>query len=84
MGPVVDSNEAMRCEYIATILHTAVSFIKGLVISPQMNSFGDESSCRDYAIKKILDHSLEEKIMYVTQAKQNQPGNYIIFTLQCN
>ncbi|CAG8747199.1 12997_t:CDS:2, partial [Funneliformis caledonium] len=23
MGPVVDSNEAMRCEYISTILHTA-------------------------------------------------------------
>ena len=36
MGPVVDSNEAMRCEYISTILHTAVSLLKDLLILPQM------------------------------------------------
>src|SRR5919108_466386 len=37
MGPVVDSNEAMRCEYISTILHTAVSILGDLVITPQTN-----------------------------------------------
>ena len=34
MGPVVDSNEAMHCEYISTILHTAVSLLKDLLILP--------------------------------------------------
>ncbi|GBC19788.2 hypothetical protein GLOIN_2v1734289 [Rhizophagus irregularis DAOM 181602=DAOM 197198] len=33
MGPVVDSNEAMRCEYISTILHTAVSISQRLVLA---------------------------------------------------
>src|ERR1044072_7754615 len=36
MGPVVDSNEAMRCEYISTIHRTAASLLEGLVISHQM------------------------------------------------
>ncbi|GBB99338.1 hypothetical protein RclHR1_34940002 [Rhizophagus clarus] len=63
MGPVVDSNEAMRCEYISTILHTAVSLLEGLVITPQMNVTGEENTGRvDYAIKKILDDLLEEII----------------------
>ena len=74
MGPVVDSNEAMRCEYISTILHTAVSLLKGLVILPQMEVSGDESSGRvDYAIKKIIDNLLEE-ILCITEGKQNLPG----------
>ena len=34
MGLVVDSNKAMRCEYISTILHTAISILEGLVILP--------------------------------------------------
>ncbi|PKY53317.1 hypothetical protein RhiirA4_547598 [Rhizophagus irregularis] len=33
----VDSNEAMRCEYISTILHTAVSLLDGLVLCNQKN-----------------------------------------------
>jgi len=72
MGPVVDSNEAMRCEYISTILHTAVSLLEGLVITPQMNVTGEENTGRvDYAIKKILDDLLEE-IICITEGKQNQ------------
>ena len=72
MGPVVDSNEAMRCEYISTILHTAVSLLEGLVILPQMEVSGDESSGRvDYAIKKIISEMLEE-IICITEGKQNQ------------
>ena len=74
MGPVVDSNEAMRCEYISTILHTAVSILEGLVILPQMEVSGDESSGRvDYAIKRIIDNLLEE-IICITEGKQNLPG----------
>ncbi|PKK57618.1 hypothetical protein RhiirC2_797721, partial [Rhizophagus irregularis] len=72
MGPVVDSNEAMRCEYISTILHTAVSLLEDLVITPQMNVTGEENTGRvDYAIKKILDDLLEE-IICITEGKQNQ------------
>jgi len=84
MGPVVDSNEAMRCEYISTILHTAVSILGGLVILPQMNVSGEESSGRvDYAIKKILDDLLEE-IICITEGKQNQPGKSVAQNLmQC-
>ena len=29
MGSVVDNNEVMRCEYISTILYTAISLLKG-------------------------------------------------------
>ena len=74
MGPVVDSNEAMRCEYISTILHTAVSIVGGLVILPQMNVSGEESTGHvDYVIKKILDDLLEE-IICITEGKQNLSG----------
>ena len=49
MRPVVNSNETI---HISTILHTAVSLLKGLVILPQMEVSGDESSGHvDYAIK---------------------------------
>src|SRR3954453_10753762 len=84
MGPVVDSNEAMRCEYTSTILHTAVSILRGLVILPQMNVSGEESSGRvDYAIKKILDDLLEE-IICITEGKQNQSGKGVAQNLmQC-
>lgn len=69
MGPVVDSNEAMRCEYISTILHTALSLLEGLVIQPVS---GKENAGRvDYAIKKIWDNLLEE-IICITEGKQNQ------------
>ncbi|GBC19011.2 hypothetical protein GLOIN_2v1725482 [Rhizophagus irregularis DAOM 181602=DAOM 197198] len=72
MGPVVDSNEAMRCEYIFTILHTAVSLLDGLVITPQANVIGEENTGRvDYAIKKIISEILEE-IICITEGKQNQ------------
>jgi hypothetical protein len=60
MGPVIDSNEAMRCEYISTILHTALSLLEGLIITPQMKITGEINTGRvDYAIKKISDDLLE-------------------------
>ena len=59
MGPVVDNNKAMRCEYISTTLHTAVSFLDGLIISPQLTIIGTESSGRvDY--EKTQDELLKE------------------------
>lgn len=61
MGPFVDSNEVMRCEYISTI------------ILSQMNVSDEESSGHvDYVIKKILDDLLEV-IICITEVKQNQP-----------
>ncbi|POG60159.1 hypothetical protein GLOIN_2v1716296 [Rhizophagus irregularis DAOM 181602=DAOM 197198] len=72
MDPVVDSNEAMQCEYISTILHTAVSILGDLVITPQANIIGEENTgCVDYAIKKIISELLEE-IICITEGKQNQ------------
>lgn len=44
MGQVVDSNEAMRCKYISTILHLAVTL--------QVNIIGEENTgCVDHMIK---------------------------------
>ncbi|CAG8484119.1 3643_t:CDS:2 [Ambispora leptoticha] len=72
MGPVVDTNEAMRCEYISTILHASVSLLEGLVISPQADIVGEENTGRvNYAIKKIINEMLEE-IICITEGKQNQ------------
>src|SRR4051794_10617899 len=74
----------MRCEYISTILHTAVSILGGLVILPQMNISGEESSGRvDYAIRKVLEDLLEE-IICITEGKQNQPEKEVAQNLmQC-
>ena len=59
----------MRCEYISTILHTAVSLLGGLVITPQANIIAEDRV--DYAIKKIISELLEE-IICITEGKQNQ------------
>ncbi|GBB85885.1 hypothetical protein RclHR1_01840046 [Rhizophagus clarus] len=62
----------MRYEYISTILHTALSLLEGLIITPQMKITGEINTGRvDYAIKKILDDLLEE-IICITEGKQNQ------------
>ena len=72
MGPVVDNNDAMRCEYISTILHTAVSLLEDLIITPQANIIGEENTGRvDYAIKKIVSEILEE-IICITEGKPFQ------------
>src|SRR4051812_49228605 len=72
MGPVVDSNEVMRCEYISTILHTAVSILGDLVITPQAIIIVEEKTGRvDYALKKIIRRWLKE-IICITEGKQNQ------------
>ncbi|CAG8747661.1 15268_t:CDS:1, partial [Funneliformis caledonium] len=55
----------MCCEYISTILHIAVSILKGLVILPQIEvSSNENSGCVNYAIKRIIDNLLEE-IIYI-------------------
>ena len=60
MGPVVDSNEAMRCEYISTILHASLYIVKRIIsdkeltLVPQLEVVGEESTGRvDYAIKAL-------------------------------
>ncbi|CAG8538770.1 15042_t:CDS:2 [Acaulospora morrowiae] len=79
MGTVADSNEVMRCSYIESILHASVRIVmhlteKGLILIPQLEVSGSESHDRvDYAIKKILD-TLIEKIICITECKQNQAG----------
>ncbi|CAB4430731.1 unnamed protein product [Rhizophagus irregularis] len=72
MGPVIDSNDAIRCEYISTILHTAVSLLEDLIITPQANIISEENTGRvDYAIKKIISEILEE-IICITESKPFQ------------
>ena len=72
MEPVVDSNKAICCEYISTILHMALNLLKGLIITLQMKITGEINTGHvDYAIKKILDDLLEE-IICITEGKQNQ------------
>jgi len=71
-GLAPDSNEAVRCEFISPILHASVSLLEDLILSPQFEVVGDETTGRvDYAIKKLLD-SLREEIVCITEGKQHQ------------
>ncbi|CAG8508953.1 3996_t:CDS:10, partial [Funneliformis caledonium] len=74
MGPVIDSNEAMRYKCISTIFYTTISILESLVILSQMEVSSEESSgCVDYAIKRVIDNLLEE-IICIMKGKQNLPG----------
>jgi hypothetical protein len=71
MGTVVfDSNEAVRCEYISTILHAAINIArritkKELTLIPQFEINGEENTGRrDYSIKAL------EELIHVTEGKQ--------------
>ncbi|CAG8517783.1 6909_t:CDS:2 [Dentiscutata erythropus] len=73
MGTVLaDSNEAMRCEYISTILHASLYIVKGitnkeLTLAPQLEIVGEESTSRvDYAIKAL------EELICITEGKLHQ------------
>ncbi|CAG8726948.1 4061_t:CDS:2, partial [Cetraspora pellucida] len=46
MEPVVDSNKAMHCEHISTILHIAVSLLDSLVITSQINVIEENTNCQ--------------------------------------
>ncbi|CAJ0747403.1 5967_t:CDS:2, partial [Entrophospora sp. SA101] len=77
--PVVDNNEAMRCEYISSILHSAIHIVKSITkrkitISPQFEVIGEENTGHvDYAIKKILDDTnILEELVCITEGKQYQ------------
>jgi hypothetical protein len=62
---------------LSTILHTALTLLEGLIITPQMKITGEINTGRvDYAIKKILDDLLEE-IICITEGKQNQAYGYL-------
>ncbi|RIA93906.1 hypothetical protein C1645_818773 [Glomus cerebriforme] len=58
MGPVIDSNKAIWCEYISTILHMAVSILGDLVITSQANIIedtlkDDTELCKN--VKRVLE-----------------------------
>ncbi|CAG8622762.1 1836_t:CDS:2 [Ambispora leptoticha] len=73
IGSATGSNEALRCEYISTILHSCL-YIAGrttkdtIVLKPQLEIAGDEASGRvDYAIKKIKKVAKYEELICITE-----------------
>lgn len=49
MGTVVESNEAVRCEYISTILHACIRIVKNITgkeitLNPQFETIGEENT----------------------------------------
>ncbi|GES90374.1 hypothetical protein GLOIN_2v1502041 [Rhizophagus clarus] len=74
MGTLLaDSNEAMRCEYISTILHASLYIVKRIIsdkdltLVPQLEVVGEESTGRvDYAIKTL------EELICITEGKLHQ------------
>jgi len=74
MGTLLaDSNEAMRCEYISTILHASLYIVKRitekeeLTLVPKLEVVGEESTGRvDYAIKAL------EELICITEGKLHQ------------
>src|SRR5256886_941321 len=69
---LADSNEAMRCEYISTILHASLYIVKRitekeLVLALQLEVVSEESTGRvDYAIKAL------EELICITEGKLHQ------------
>ncbi|CAB4443228.1 unnamed protein product [Rhizophagus irregularis] len=62
MGSILtDSNEAMRCEYISTILHASLYIVKRITskeitLAPKLEVVGEESTGQvDYAIKALKE-----------------------------
>src|SRR5947207_9497492 len=74
MGTLLaDSNEAMRCEYISTILHASLYIVKRittdkeLTLAPQLEVVSEESTGQvDYAIKAL------EELICITEGKLHQ------------
>ncbi|GES86503.1 hypothetical protein GLOIN_2v1709121 [Rhizophagus clarus] len=72
MGPVVESNEAIRCEYISVILHACINIVRELTgkkisLNPQFEVVGEKNTGRvDYAIKAL------EELICITEGKQYQ------------
>jgi hypothetical protein len=66
------SNEAMRCEYISSILHASLQLVKkltkkDLILKPHFEVVGEESTGRvDYAIKAL------EELICITEGKSHQ------------
>ncbi|RHZ59666.1 hypothetical protein Glove_362g73 [Diversispora epigaea] len=80
IGSETGSNEALRCEYISTILHASLHIArrfteKKIVLKPQLEIVGDEATGRvDYVIKKleeVLDAKYKELIR-ITEGKQSE------------
>ncbi|CAG8754295.1 219_t:CDS:1, partial [Funneliformis caledonium] len=75
LGSTTGSNEALRCEYISTILHASLIIAKRITkkkitLEPEFEVTGDEATGRvDYAIKKVFD-TLDEELICITEGKQ--------------
>ncbi|GBB89437.1 hypothetical protein RclHR1_16110001 [Rhizophagus clarus] len=70
---LTDSNEAMCCEYISTILHASLYIVKRIIsdkeltLVPQLEVIGKESTGQiDYAIKTL------EKLICIMEGKLYQ------------
>jgi hypothetical protein len=51
MGPIIESNEAIYCEYISAILHACINIVRELTekkisLNPQFKVVGKEQSKR--------------------------------------
>jgi len=72
LGTVVESNEAIRCEYISAILHACIHIVKKLTgkeisLYPHFEVVGEENTVHvDYAIKAL------EELICITEGKQHQ------------
>ncbi|RGB22138.1 hypothetical protein C1646_731140 [Rhizophagus diaphanus] len=72
MGLVVESNEAIRCEYISVILHACINIVRELTgkkisLNPQFEVVGKENTGHvDYAIQAL------EELICITEGKQYQ------------
>ncbi|CAB4484629.1 unnamed protein product [Rhizophagus irregularis] len=72
MGTVVESNEAIRCEYISAILHACINIVrkhtgKEISLNPQLEVVGEENTGRvDFAIRAL------EELICITEGKQHQ------------
>ena len=70
MGSVVEGNEAIRCEYISTILHACICIVKQhtgkeISLKPQLEVVGEENAGRvDYAVKAL------EELICITEGKK--------------
>jgi hypothetical protein len=72
MGTVVESNEAIRCEYISAILHACINIVRNLTgkkisLNPQLEVGGEDNTGHvDYAIQAF------EELICITEVKQHQ------------
>ncbi|RHZ74994.1 hypothetical protein Glove_218g34 [Diversispora epigaea] len=77
LGPAEGSSEALRCDYITTILHNSLHIAKRITkkrisLEPEFEVIDDKATGRVYiTIKKVLDN-LDEELICITEGKQSE------------